>query len=106
MNSQHKETDLLQLQNFIQQRIVSGWCANMWFNGLINRYPFHFLVYSQSANGYEWRKNKAKQFLKQKIYNKVDEILSLSLEQKDILSYEKLLSVLDDIILDRENNQQ
>jgi len=40
------------------------------------------------------------------IINKIDKILSKSLEEKDILAYERLLSNLDDIILERENNLQ
>ena len=104
MNYQNKETDLLQLQQFCQQTNIAGWCANVWFNGLINRYPFHFLVYSQNTDGNEWRKDKAKQNIKREMINKIDKILSMYLEEKDIVSYEKLLSNLDDIVLERENN--
>ena len=106
MNSEKKEADLLQLQKFSHETNIAGWCANVWLNGLIIRYPFHFLVYSQNTDGNEWRKDKAKQNIKREIVNKIDKILSMSLEEKDILAYEKLLSNLDDIILRTENNKQ
>jgi len=105
MNSQNKETDLLQLQQFCQQTNFAGWCANVWFNGLVNRYPFHFLVYSKNTDVNEWRKDKAKQNIKSEIVDKIDKILSMSLEEKDILAFEKLLTTLDDIILRTENNK-
>ena len=104
MNSQNKENDLLQLQQFCQQTNIAGWCANVWFNGLINRYPFHFLVYSQNSDSNERRKDKAKQNIKRELVNKIDKILSRSLEEKDIVAYDKLLSNLDDIIIKRKNN--
>jgi hypothetical protein len=106
MYSQNKETDLLQLQNFCQQTNIAGWCANVWFNGLINCYPFYFLVYAQNTDGNEWRKDKAKQNIKRELVNKIDKVLSMSLEEKDIIAYEKLLSNLDAFILRTENNQQ
>ena len=106
MNSQNKENDLLQLQKICQQTNIAGWFANVWFNGLIIRYPFHFLVYSQNSDGNEWRKDKAKQNIKRDIVDKIDKILSMSLEEKDIIAYEKLLSNLDENILERENNLQ
>ena len=106
MYSQNKETDLLQLQKFCQQTNVVGWCANIWFNGLISCYPFHFLVYSQNSYGNEWRKDKAKQNIKRELVNKIDKILSMSLEEKDIVAYEKILSNLDEIILRTESNKQ
>jgi hypothetical protein len=105
MNYQNKETDLLQLQQFCQQTNVVGWCANLWFNGLIIRYPFHFLVYAQNTDGNEWRKDNAKQNIKREIVNKIDKILSMSLEEKDIVAYENLLSNLDAFILRTENNK-
>lgn len=106
MNSQNKKTDLLQLQELCQQINIAGWCANVWFNGLINCYPFHFLVYCQNKDGSEWRKDKAKQNIKRELVNKIDKILSMPLEEKDILAYEKLLSTLDEIIQEREKNLQ
>ena len=106
MNSEKKEADLLQLQKFSHETNIAGWCANVWLNGLIIRYPFHFLVYSQNTDGNKWRKDKAKQNIKRELVNKIDKILSMSVEEKDIVAYEKLLSNLDDIILRTENNKQ
>lgn len=106
MNSEKKEADLLQLQKFSHETNIAGWCANVWLNGLIIRYPFHFLIYSQKSDGNEWRKDNAKQLIKNTINNKIEKVLSMPLEEKDIVAYEKLLSTLDDIILERENNLQ
>ena len=103
MNSANKENDLLQLQQFSQQSHVAGWCANVWFNGLVNRYPFHFLVYSKHTIGKEWRKEKAKKNVKGVIITKIDTILSICLEQEDMNTYERLLSTLDDFIQQKEN---
>jgi hypothetical protein len=64
------------------------------------------LVYAQNTDGNEYRKDKTKQNIMRDIINKIDKILSKSLEEKDILAYERLLSNLDDIILERENNLQ
>ena len=105
MNIQNKETDLLQLLRFINQDNAVGWCANIWFNGLINKYPFHFWVYAQNTNRNEWRKEKAKENIKRELNDKIDKILSLSLQQKDIDAYEKLLSNLNEFILKNENQQ-
>ena len=104
MNTTNKENDLLQLQQFSQQRNTIGWCANIWFNGLIYRYPFHFLVYAEHTNGNDWRKDIAKQNIKREIINKVDEILSMPLDQKDIVAYEKLISTFNDFIQKKQNN--
>jgi hypothetical protein len=105
MSAENKNTDLLQLLRFVDQENAVGWCANIWFNGLINKYPFHFLLYAQNTNRNEYRKEKAKEYIKQKINHKMDKILSTLIDQKDIIAYEKLLSTLDDIILKNENQQ-
>lgn len=102
MNCSNKETDLLQLLRFINQDNAVGWCANIWFNGLVNKYPFHYLVYAQNTNRNEWRKEKAKENIKRELNDKIDKILSLSLQQKDIDAYEKLLSNLNEFIIKNE----
>ena len=103
MNIQNKETDLLQLIQFINQDNAVGWCANIWFNGLVNKYPFHFLVYAQKTKSNGWRKEKAIENIKRELNDKIDKILLLSLEQKDIDAYEKLLSNLNEFIIKNEN---
>ena len=105
MNAEIKENDLLQLLRFVDQDNVVGWCANIWFNGLINKYPFHFLLYTQNTNRNEWRKEKAKENIKRELNDKIDTILSLSLQQNDIDAYEKLLSNLNEFILKNENQK-
>jgi len=105
MNAENKNADLLQLLRFINQDNAVGWCANIWFNGLVNKYPFHFLVYAQNTNRNEWRKEKAREKIKREMNDKIEKLLSLSIEQKDIEAYEKLLSNLNEFILKKENNK-
>jgi hypothetical protein len=38
------------------------------------------LVYAQNTDGNEWRKDKAKQNIKRELVNKIDKVLSMSLE--------------------------
>jgi hypothetical protein len=63
------------------------------------------LVYAQNTNRNEWRKEKAREKIKRELNDKIDKILSLSLQQNDIDTYEKLLSNLNDFILKNENKQ-
>ena len=104
MNEKRKKTDLLQLQRFCEMPVVPSWCSNLWFNGLVMRYPFHFLLFAQSRTGNEWRKNEAHKTIRMVINNKIESILSTAINQKDILLYEKLISVLDNCCCE-ENRQ-
>ena len=103
MDPLQKQNDLKQLLNFCQQSNIVGWCSNIWFNGLVSRYPCAFLIYSQHDNTMQWKREQATNQIKQRIINRVDKILSMPLELNDEDLYENLINTLDDIIKLREH---
>lgn len=102
MNQSKKEKYLTILREFCQRPMVVGLCSNMWYGGLSNYYPCHFLIYTQNMKGKEWRKEESKKKIKERIGERVDKILSMSLDEKDGELYDQLICKLDKMITERE----
>jgi hypothetical protein len=102
MNHVRKETDLKQLESFCKQSNIIGWCSNTWFNGLVSRYPFDFLYYSQNNKEMQWKRNQTKNKIKDNLAIKLDKVLSLPIAMNDIAFFEHLHNTLDSMIKSRE----
>jgi hypothetical protein len=103
MNQSKKEKYLEILREFCQRPMVVGLCSNLWYGGLSNYYPCHFLIYTQNSKGKEWRKEESKKKIRERINERVNTILSMQLDKNDGELYEQLISKLDKMIEEREN---
>lgn len=98
MEASRKQHDLQQLKRLTEQHEVVGWASNMWLNGLISRYPFHYLLYTQNMEGKEYRKGLAKTNILEKIKYRIEKILELPLQESDADQFEALIEKLDQLI--------
>ena len=102
MNQSKKEKNLEMLLRLCEQSKVVGWISNMWYSGLANSYPCHFLIYTQNLDGKNWRKEESKKRIKERINERIDKVLSMPLDKNDGELYEQLISTLDKMIDNRE----
>jgi len=92
------------LHQFCFQTKVVGWFSKLYFNGLVNRYPCHFLFYTQKMTGKrnDWRKEESKRWVKESINQRIDTLLSMPLERHDGDIYELFVKKLDQMIEERK----
>ncbi len=102
MNNSKNEKNLEMLLQFCQQSKVVGWISNMWYSGLANSYPCHFLIFTQNSEGKNWRKEQSKKRIKERINNRIEKVLSMPLEKNDGELYEFFINSLDKMIDERE----
>ena len=47
--SEQNLKNIEQLKWFCNQDKIYGWCSNVWFNSLVTRYPWHYLIFKKDA---------------------------------------------------------
>ena len=75
-----------------------GMVSHLWFNGLFNSFPLHFLFYSQFSSGFSWPKKVAKERILTRFQKKVESILDYPINEKQISSIERIWTELDELI--------
>ena len=101
MEASRKQNDLELLKRFAEQHEVVGWASNMWLNGLISRYPIHYLLYTQKSAGNEYRKGVGKRQVLDLIESRINKLLELPLQEDDVEQFEALIEMLNYFIAKR-----
>ena len=100
-----KEKSLQQLRRFCTQSKIVGWCSNMWFGGLVQSYPLHFLFYTQYSTYFKGSKEAAKKFLQDKFHYRLEHLLQLPIEETDINTIEEMLEKLDTLVNEKKKQR-
>jgi hypothetical protein len=101
MEASRKQEDLQQLKRLTEQLEIVGWASNMWLNGLISRYPLHYLLLTQHQEGKEHRKSVAKTNIITKFQSRIETLMELTLQEGDAEQFEALIEKLDQLIAKR-----
>jgi hypothetical protein len=101
MEASRKQQDLEQLKQLTAQHQVVGWASNVWLNGLISRYPCHYLLFTQNKLGNEYRKGIATRQVIDLIESRINKLLELPLQGDDVEQFEALIEMLDYFIAKR-----
>ena len=87
------ENDLRKLKGFASQPKISGYVLNLWFGGLVSKYPFDYLLFSQEFDFQQYKKEQTKKHIKNRLLLKLDKILQGKLNEEEVvdLTAEKLV---------------
>ena len=91
------ENDLIKLKGFASQPKISGYVSNLWFGGLVSKYPFEYLLFSQEFDFQEYKKEQTKEQIKNRVLLKLDRILKSKLTEEEISDLKKIMSLVDNI---------
>ena len=59
--------DLIKLKGFASQPKISGYVSNLWFGGLVSKYPIEYLLFSQDYDFQQFKKKQTKEQIKKDI---------------------------------------
>ena len=91
------ENDLTKLKGFASQPKIYGYVSNLWFAGLVSKYPFEYLLFSQEFDFQEYKKEQTKEQIKNRVLLKLDRILKSKLTEEEISDLKKIMSLVDNI---------
>ena len=91
------ENDLIKLKGFASQPKISGYVTNLWFGGLVSKYPFEYLLLSQEFDLQQYKKEQTKEQIKNRVLLKLDRILKSKLTEEEISDLKKIMSLVDNI---------
>lgn len=91
------ENDLIKLKGFASQPKIYGYVSNLWFGGLVSRYPFEYLFFSQEFDFQQYKKEQTKEQIKNRLVLKLDRILKSKLTEEEISDLKKIMSLVDNI---------
>ena len=91
------EIDLIKLKGFASQPKISGYVSNLWFGGLVSKYPIEYLFFSQDYDYQEFKKDQTKEQIKNRVLLKLDEILKSKLNEEEVSDLKKMMSLVDNI---------
>ena len=91
------ENDLIKLKGFASQPKISGYVSNLWFGGLVSKYPFEYLLFSQDCKFQQFKKEQTKEHIKKRFTLKLDKILKRNLSEDEISDLNQIMSLVDKI---------
>jgi hypothetical protein len=91
------ENDLIKLKGFASQPKIYGYVSNLWFGGLISKYPIEYLLFSQDYDFQQFKKEQTKEKIKNRLLMKLDGILNSNLNHEEVLELNKIMSLVDNI---------
>ena len=91
------ENDLTKLKGFASQPKIYGYVSNLWFGGLVSKYPFEYLLFSQEFDFQQYKKEQTKEQIKNRVLLKLDRILKSKLNEEAVSNLKKILSLVDNI---------
>jgi hypothetical protein len=91
------ENDLIKLKVFASQSKISGYVSNLWFGGLVSKYPFEYLLFSQEYDFQQFKKEQTKEQIKNRFLLKLDKILKGKLTEKEVCDLKIIMSLVDNI---------
>ncbi len=92
------ENDLVKLKGFASsQPKISGYVSNLWFAGLVSKYPFEYLLFSQEFDFQQYKKEQTQEHIKKRVVLKLDKILKRKLSEDEISDLNQIMSLVDKI---------
>ena len=91
------ENDLIKLKGFASQPKIYGFVSNLWFGGLVDKYPFEYLFFSQDYDHQKFKKDQTKEQIKNRVLLKLDKILKSKLNEEEVSDLKKMMSLVDNI---------
>ena len=91
------ENDLIKLKGFASQPKISGYVSNLWFGGLVSKYPIEYLFFSQYYDYQQFKKDQTKEQIKNRVLLKLDKILKSKLNEEEVSDLKKMMSLVDNI---------
>jgi hypothetical protein len=91
------DNDLIQLKGFASQFKITGFVSNLWFGGLVSKYPFEYLLFSQDHEFQQFKKVQTKEHIKNRLLFKLDKILQGKLNEDEVDDLKKIMSLVDNI---------
>jgi len=89
--------DLIKLKGFASQPKISGYVSNLWFGGLVSKYPIEYLFFSQYYDYQQFKKDQTKEQIKNRVLLKLDKILKSKLNEEEVSDLKKMMSLVDNI---------
>ena len=91
------ENDLIKLKGFASQPKIHGYVSNLWFGGLVSKYPFEYLLFGQEFDFQQYKKEQTQEHIKKRVILKLDKILKRKLCEDEISDLNQILSLVDKI---------
>ena len=91
------ENDLTKLKGFASQPKIYGYVSNLWFAGLVSKYPFEYLLFSQEFDFQQHKKEQTQEHIKKRVILKLDKILKRKLSEDEISDLNQIMSLVDKI---------
>jgi hypothetical protein len=91
------ENDLIKLKGFASQPKIYGFVSNLWFGGLVDKYPFEYLFFSQDYYHQKFKKDQTKEQIKNRVLLKLDKILKSKLNEEEVCDLKIIMSLVDNI---------
>jgi hypothetical protein len=91
------KNDLRKLKGFASQPKISGYFSNLWFGGLISKYPFEYLLFSQEYDFQQYKKEQTKESIKNRLLLKLDKILQVKLNEEVVSDLKTIMSLVNNI---------
>ena len=91
------ENDLTKLKGFASQPKIYGYVSYLWFAGLVSKYPFEYLLFSQEFDFQQYKKEQTQEHIKKRFILKLDKILKRKLSEEEISDLNQIMSLVDKI---------
>ena len=91
------ENDLIKLKGFASQPKISGYVSNLWFGGLVSKYPIEYLFFSQDYDYQQFKKEQTKEQIKNRVLLNLDKIFKSKLNEEEVSDLKKIMSLVDNI---------
>ena len=91
------ENDLTKLKGFASQPKIYGYVSNLWFGGLVSKYPIEYLFFSQDYDYQQFKKEQTKEQIKNRVLLKLDRIFKSKLNEEEVSDLKKIMSLVDNI---------
>jgi hypothetical protein len=92
-----KENDLRKLMDFASKSKISGYVSNLWFGGLVCKYPFDYLLFSQEYDFQQFKKEQTREQIKNRLLLKINKILNGKLTEEEVYDLKIIMSLVDNI---------
>ena len=89
--------DLIKLKGFASQPKITGFVSNLWFGGLVSKYPFEYLLFGQEFDFQQYKKQQTQENIKKRVILKLDKILKRKLCEDEISDLNQIMSLVDKI---------
>jgi hypothetical protein len=91
------DNDLIKLKGFASQPKIYGYVSNLWFGGLVSKYPIEYLLFSQGYDFQQFKKKQTKEQIKNRLSLQLDKILNGKLNVEEVSDLKRIMSLVDKI---------